>query len=32
MSVASRRQPIWQVLTEARQGALHCFTTADTAR
>lgn len=28
MSVASRRQPIAQVLTEARQGALDCFAAA----
>jgi len=31
MSITSRQQPIRQVLTEARQGALDCFTTADTA-
>ena len=28
MSIASRRQPIAQVLTEARQGALDCFAAA----
>jgi sugar phosphate isomerase/epimerase len=32
MSVASRQQPIRQVLVEARQGAVDCFVTADISR